>query len=205
VPPIGLGAAFVAGGMALLISLVLLSHWLAADAGDTLTRNAVRLSLAWYAVALVLLMRLSPADWTTATAAGRGARWCWTWALACFWVHLAMAFHYYHHWSHADAFERTRRISGVGQGLYVSYLFTVLWTVDVLWWWIAPERYRARSPWIDRGLHVFMLFIVFNSTVVFESGLIRWAGLAMFGALVVAWLLARRPRGRPEPNILRSH
>ncbi|MBX9790983.1 MAG: hypothetical protein K2Y37_18850 [Pirellulales bacterium] len=190
----------VAGGMGLLAAVVLLSRWLAADVGDTLTRNTVRLSLAWYAVALLSVMRLSPADWSATTAKGHWARWCWTWALACFWVHLAMAFHYYHHWSHADAFERTRRVSGLGEGLYISYLFTLLWTIDVLWWWIAPQGYRARSAWIDRLLHAFMLFIVFNSMVVFETGPIRWAGLAMFVLLTLACTAARRPSRAPSPK-----
>jgi hypothetical protein len=62
----------------------------------------------------------------------------------------------------------------------------------VLWWWIAPARYQSRSPWIDRLLHGFMLFIVFNSMVVFETGPIRWAGVALFVVLPLAWLAARR-------------
>jgi len=189
--PAGMSPAFMVGGAALLAAVLLVSRWLAGDVGDTLTRNTVRLSLAWYAVALCLLLRLSAADWGAESPAGRFARWCWTWALICFLVHLVMAFHYYHHWSHEHAFERTRRISGVGQGLYVSYLFTLLWTADVLWWWMAPARYRARSPWVDRLLHAFMLFIVFNSMVVFETGPIRWAGLAMFAVLGLAWIGAR--------------
>jgi hypothetical protein len=184
--------AFVIGGAALLTAVLLLTRWLAGDVGDTLTRNTVRLSLAWYAVALLLFMQMTASDWIATMPVGRFARWCWTWALVCFLVHLVMAFHYYHHWSHAHAFERTRRISGVGEGLYVSYLFTLLWGVDVLWWWLAPARYQARSSWIDRLLHGFMLFIVFNSMVVFETGPIRWAGVALFVVLPVAWLVARR-------------
>ena len=134
------------------------------------------------------MIRLSAADWTATTAAGQLARWCWTIAWACFLVHLVMAFHYYHHWSHADAFERTRRVSGLGEGIYISYAFMVLWSADVLFWWLRPTRYAARSPWIDRTLHVVMLFVVFNSMVVFESGFIRWTGVAMFAVLAVVWL-----------------
>ena len=58
----------------------------------------------------------------------------------------------------------------------------------------APARYAARSAWIDRLLHGFMLFIVFNSMIVFESGAIRWAGVAMFAAFVLAWMLRGRFR-----------
>jgi hypothetical protein len=179
------------GGLLLLIVLAG-STALARDAGETLTRNTVRLSLAWYAIALILIMRLRPDDWTARTIGGSAARWCWTWAVACFLVHVALAFHYYHHWSHADAFERTRQVSGTGEGLYVSYLFSILWTSDLIFWWLAPGRYTARSRWVDRALHAFMLFVVFNGMVVYEEGLIRWAGVAMFLGLALAWTLSQR-------------
>lgn len=171
----------------LLAAVMLATYAYATDVGEMLTRNTVRLSLAWYAAALLLMLRLVPRDWHAATRVGALARWCWTWALVTFLVHLVMAFHYYHHWSHAHAFERTRQVSGVGEGLYVSYLFTVLWTADVLFWWLSPARYAARPAWVDRTLHCFMLFVTFNSMVVFEAGLIRWAGLAMFAVLGTAW------------------
>jgi hypothetical protein len=197
--PLPVDLAVLVGGAVLLVVVLALSRGLAADVGDTLTRNTVRLSLAWYTAALCLMLRLGPADWTGRTAASRLARDCWTWGLVCFLVHLAMAFHYYHHWSHAHAFEHTREVSGVGQGLYVSYLFTLVWAADVAWWWQRPAQFAARSPWIDRSLHAFMLFIVFNSMVIYEQGPIRWAGLLMFGVLAVAWLAARRRRAGRLP------
>jgi len=178
-------------GLGLLAAVMLLTAVLAADVGEMLTRNTIRLSLAWYTVALCLMMRLNADDWSTTTASGKLARGCWTWAWACFLVHVVVAFHFYHHWSHADAFERTRRISGVGEGLYFSYLFTLLWSADVGFWWLWPARYAARPVWVDRSLHGFMLFMVFNSTVVFESGSIRWAGVTMFVVWGIAWLVSR--------------
>jgi hypothetical protein len=171
----------------LLAAVILTTYAYTADVGEMLTRNTVRLSLGWYAAALLLMMRLTPRDWHVTARFGTLARWCWTWALVSFLVHVVMAFHYYHHWSHAHAFERTRQISGVGEGLYFSYLFTVLWTADVLFWWLSPARYAARSAWVDRTMHGFMLFVTFNSMVVFEAGLIRWAGLFMFAVLGIAW------------------
>jgi hypothetical protein len=170
------------------------------ELGDLLTRNTVRVSIAWYAVALWLMLRLRGEDWRARSRIGALARWCWSFALACFLVHVAVAFHFYHRWSHADAFERTRRISGMGEGLYLSYLFTVLWTADVLYWWVRPAGYAVRSAWIHRTLHAFMLFIVFNSMVVFETGWIRWAGVGMFAALGLAY---RQARARSR-DVLRS-
>jgi hypothetical protein len=191
-------AAVLAGGLALLAVVLALSAALPGDVGENLTRNTVRLSLAWYAAALVLFMRLAPVDWQAATALGRLARWFWSWGVACFLVHLAMAFHFYHHWSHAHAFETTRQASGTGEGIYASYLFTWLWLGDAAWWWLSPSRYAARWPWLDRALHAFMLFLVFNGTVIFESGAIRWAGLLGFLTLLTCWLRFRGlPRVRP--------
>ncbi len=193
----GLDVGMVGGGVVLLAAVLALSATLPSDAGEMLTRNTVRLSLGWYTAALCLMMRLTAVDWAATTRLGRVARWCWTWGMICFLVHLAMAFHFYHHWSHAHAFETTRQASGTGEGIYVSYLFTWLWIGDVLWWWIAPAAYATRSRSIDRLLHPFMLFITFNGMVVFETGLIRWAGLIMFAGLSAAWLLAR---GIPRPQ-----
>lgn len=185
---------FAIGGAIALAATLLLTNLYAVDRGDALTRNTVRLSLAWYAAALCLMMRLGPADWTARTPLGRAARWCWTWGIVVFLVHLGMAFHYFHGWSHAHAFETTRQRSGVGEGVFVSYFFTLWWAVDAASWWAAPVWYAGRAAWIGRTLHLFMLFIVFNGMVVFESGPIRWAGLLLFLTLPVVWLLARRSR-----------
>jgi hypothetical protein len=75
--------------------------------------------------------------------------------------------------------------------LYVSYLFTWLWIGDVIAWWLWPKKYATRPALVDRGSHGFMLFVVFNSMVVFESGMIRWVGLAMFAILGSIWIFAR--------------
>ncbi len=162
------------------------------DVGEQLTRNTVRLSLAWYAAALFGMLRLQATDWRAATHFGRAIRWCWTWALLVFLVHLAMAFHFFDHWSHAAAFARTRQVSGTGEGLYFSYTFTALWLADAAYWWLAPRHYADRATWIGRGLHGFMLFIIFNGMVIFETGAIRYAGLLMFAGLALAWRL--RPK-----------
>jgi hypothetical protein len=181
---------------AALLALVLAwpSLTASATAGDDLTRNTVRLSLLFYAAALTLMMRLRPGDWAAATGRGRLARWCWTLAWATFVIHLGMAFHHYHHWSHDDAVRRTRDVTGFGEGVYVSDLFALVWTADVAAWWLRPAWYARRSPWVGRALHGFMLFIVFNATIVYETGLIRWLGVALFAWLALAWTSSRLRR-----------
>jgi hypothetical protein len=178
-------------GPSLLALVLLLSSRLALDQGPALTRNTIRLALVWYFVALLQLMRLRPGEWSAGSARGSAARWCWTWGAVCYVVHVAMAFHFFHGWSHAHAFEHTRQVGGVGEGLYASYLFTALWIADALAWWCWPVAYSRRSAWWDRGLHCFMLFIVFNGTVVFAAGTVRWVSGLAFGLLAVAWALAR--------------
>lgn len=180
------------GGAVALAATLGLTRLAATDVADALTRNTVRLSLAWYAAALFMMMRMQRDDWAVSTRLGQLARWCWTWGVVVFLVHLAMAFHYFHGWSHAHAFETTRQASGVGEGVFVSYFFTLWWTSDAAVWWAAPRWYADRPAWIGRTLHLFMLFIVFNGMVVFESGPIRWAGVVLFIALPAAWLLTRR-------------
>jgi hypothetical protein len=184
----------VVGGALVLVVVGLVSIFPADAAGESLTRNLIRLALAWYVVALCGMMPLAAADWVAHSAAGRRVRWCWTWGLVCFLAHVAAAFHFYHHWSHHDAFERTRLISGVGEGLYVSYLFIVVWTSDALWWWLWPEGYAARGAWVGRLTGGFLAFVVFNATVVYETGPIRYAALAAFAGLLIVAVL--RYRGR---------
>jgi hypothetical protein len=145
---------------------------------DFQVRGSIRLSLLFYAVAVLLLMR----------GANRPARLAWTFAWLIYLVHVALAFHHVHHWSHIEAMEHVRLASGVGEGLYASYLFTLLWTIDVVWWWRSPEAYSRRSLWLSAGVHGFMLFMIFNATVIFEMGAIRWAGVALIEILLRQWM-----------------
>jgi hypothetical protein len=188
--------AAVAAWAALLVG-VLAWPWLGArsDPGDDLVRNTVRLSLAFYAAAAGLMLFLRPAEWG-ATGRGGLARWCWTLAWAAYVIHVGMALHYYHHWSHADAVRHTEEVSGFGPGIYVSHLFTLLWTLDVAYWWLRPAAYATRPARVGRALHAFMAFIIFNGTVVYEKGPIRWAGLALFATLGGLWLSTNTWRRR---------
>jgi len=189
-----------AGWLGLLALVAVIASTLAlAAVPATLNRSTIHLALAEYVFALWLMIGMSADDWTAATPRGRTTRWLWTWACVKFLVHVACAFHFTHHWSHAHAFEQTRLESGYGEGLYVNYFFMAAWTGDVAWWWIAPNAYVRRSPWIDRLLHSFLLFIAFNATVVFERGAVRGAGLVASFALIFRWW-----RKVTQPRIARS-
>jgi len=178
--------------LALLAAIVALPHLFdAPNLGDDLTRYTVRLALICYAVSLNLMLFLEPPDWSALSPRGCFARCCWTLACITYLVHLDMAFHYYHGWSHARAIQHTQEVSGFGNGIYFSHAFTIDWCADVLLWWVRPIGYAARSRWQSCCLHFFMLFIIFNATVVYEEGAIRWAGILMFLELAGAFLLCR--------------
>ena len=167
-------------GLASLVVMVMMSSMGSPQFGSMLIHNTIRVTLLWYAASLVLMLRLSPQDWTTQTSLGKWTRWCWTWAVVSFLCHFVSAFHFYHHWSQQHAYEHVENVSGWGPGIFVSYSFTLLWTLDMIYWWMCPQRYAHRSSVLGGIIHTFLLFIIFNGTVVFEVGFIRVAGIIGF-------------------------
>jgi hypothetical protein len=134
---------------------------------------------------------------------GKLARWAWSLAWLAYLVHVVFAMKFAHHWSHAEAIQHTQERSGFGAGIWFSHFFTLLWTLDVGWWWLWPVAYARRSPWVDRLLHAYMVFIIFCGTVVYETGFVRWAGVVMFvvlgGALAYrSQALWRAPGRNPD-------
>jgi len=129
----------------------------------------------------------------------RAARVSWTVACAAMLAHAACAFHFYHRWSHEAAYLDTARqtdeVFGLdwGGGLYVNYALLAGWVLDVTWWWLAGlDSYRRRPRSLVAAWHGFLMFIIFNSTVVFKAGAARWAGLFLCLGLCLAWWLAAR-------------
>jgi hypothetical protein len=164
----------------------------ATDCGEDLTRNSARLALACWTAAVAGMMQLRARDWQGQTMRGRLTRLFWSLGCLTFLIHVAIAFHFYHHWSHRQAFQHVADSSGFGPGIFISYLFTLVWAADVVWWWASPLGYSLRPAWLDWGLHFFMAFLWFNGSVVYETGLIRWAGLAV--AILLSGLLLVRMR-----------
>jgi hypothetical protein len=163
--------------------------------GDDLTRHTVRLALLYYGVAVVLLLHLRPEDWFATTGRGRLARWCWSLGWAAYVVHLGMAFHFYHGWSHRAAVAHVEQVSGFGPGIFVSHAYTLAWTLDVLWWWRWPASYARRPAWLGWALHGFLVFVIFCATVVYEAGFIRWAGIALFFGLGAVFWMRKQQNG----------
>jgi hypothetical protein len=170
--------------------------------GHELTHWTIRVSLAAYLASATLRL------WRPrATQAMAVARWAWMLAALGSLAHLVCAMHFYHGWSHSEAYEhtarRTQELVGWdwGGGLYFNHGFALLWLGDAAWWWLAPRSYLARPPALNLALQAFLVFMIFNATVVFGRGPIRWCGAAGVLALAVATLPrllhGRRARGAP--------
>lgn len=172
---------------AILLTVALLTPQLLKipDPSDFVTRRTADVAVAYWALAVACLLM----------SEHRLARWNWTLGCGAFLVHVAIAFDRVHGWRHEAAFDHVQDVSGYGPGIFVSYAFTLFWLADVLWWWLNEDHYERRPNWLNGMLHFFMAFIVFNGTVVYEKGFIRWAGIGMF-AVLVALALRRFRRGR---------
>lgn len=155
--------------------------------GSNLIVATIYLSLLSYLLAVVC--------WVSGR---RTARYRGLWTAGCLfmWMHAICAFHFHHHWSHADAVEltaeRTMAVMGYayGTGIWFSYLLLVIWLIDVVQLW-RTNASSSSNAWhyFSYGVHAYAFFILFNGTVVFEQGVTRWAGV--IGTLWIVRLVWR--------------
>ncbi len=150
--------------------------------GDRWIALAAQLSVACYALALLLMRRCSR---PTLVIAG-----LWTAGLVSLGVHVACAFHFLHHWSHSAALqhtaERTFEVTGWkwSGGLSINYVFLLFWASDaVRLWREALGRTAVASPAWRRFVHGVFLFMMFNATVVFGP----WHWTIAAGVFALAW------------------
>jgi hypothetical protein len=139
---------------------------------DLLVRGSAWLSFAFYLATYVMWFRVQP--W-------QRVRWCWTVAWVIFAVHVALAFHLVHHWSHEAAYVATQKQGGLGAGLYFNYATLLLWLADVMRCW-RPVR---TLPWYGRWIQGGLLFMWFHATIVFALGY-GWM-MGVVGFTVLAW------------------
>lgn len=156
--------------------------------GEDIIRWSIHLALLYYGLAVAGMLYLPRVE-RQKPGCEKLPRCLWTLAWAAYVFHFLAAFHFQHHWSHSSAFEHTRQRGGVGEGIYVNHVFTLLWTVDVLWWWSFPGSHANRPPWIGWLWHGFMIFMIINATIIFEEGPVRWWGTGLMVILLTLLVL----------------
>ncbi len=176
------------------------------NTGEFLTRGTIWVSIVGYAVGSVVFalsfsarkkahFAVEPVPRWTHREKLESARVVWTVACASLFAHFISAFQYYHGWSHAAAYRDTARQTAEmvglnwGGGLYINYALLIIWVADIGWWWRSGlDSYRKR-PWLlVASWHGLLIFIIFNSTVVFGDGIVRWLGLGFCLLLALTWL-----------------
>lgn len=171
--------------------------------GELLTRGTIWLAIVAYAVGACLF-----------ALSGRRSRWdsaaraLWTIACASLVAHFISAYQFYHDWSHESAYRETARQTAEvfrlnwGGGLFINYALLVAWIVDIGWWWRSGLDSYRRRPWALLAVwHGFLVFIIFNATVVFKDGLVRWLGLCLCVVLCLAWLRVLRRGSIQSPPL----
>ena len=89
----------------------------------------------------------------------------------------------FHHGSQTLAFEstaqRTEQLLGIrfGAGLFVNYVFLIVWLVDALMAILLPVRYRRLQRLYVYATDGFLLFIAINGAIVFQTGWSRSIGV----------------------------
>lgn len=170
------------------------------DAGEIFTRWTIRIAMGCSFLAAA--SRLAAGEhrpWQSC------ARMLWTAGCAAYLGHVYCAFEFYHHWSHAAAYHSTARETALmvgihwGGGIYFNYAFTLAWIADVARQWLAPRHELPGPALVTAAWHAFFAFMVFQATVVFAAGMVRWLGLAGCSALGLLWWAGKRRR-RPSPT-----
>ena len=155
------------------------------DTGECLTRGTVWLALSLYVAAEIAAFKRDASEGF--------ARWLNTLGGGVFLLHVICAFHFYHQWSHAVAYADTARQTAAfsgwnwGGGLYVNYLFTLVWLNELIWWWASPTTFARRSCRVSRMVRAFFMFMIFNGAVVFVDNPMRWYGVALCVLLAISW------------------
>jgi hypothetical protein len=152
--------------------------------------------LAFVLLLLTVLLAGSPAASGELRRRDGMARWTWTWGCLLLWIHVGLAFHFVHDWSHVAAYrataEQTEAVVGWywGGGVYVNYFTLLLWTGDVVVWWRAPRPMSAALVRWRWGAWIYLLIMAFQAGVVFAPAPARWIALGVWG--LFGWAVVRQ-------------
>jgi hypothetical protein len=153
--------------------------------------NAALYATIWAALVLFVI-----GEWgkQTIERTPHAARWAWRasllGALLCI-AHIVIVMGLRHSWSHdaavRDTARQTTEVFGVavGAGVYVNYVFVMVWLAELGWWRRDPSGYARRGRlvvWLLRG---FYFVILVNAAVIFVRPQLRLVGLALVGFWVL--------------------
>tara|TARA_R110002049_G_scaffold50370_3_gene143050 strand:+ start:83257 stop:83784 length:528 start_codon:yes stop_codon:yes gene_type:complete len=159
--------------------------------GEALLRLTVRVAVACYLWRTILQVG------TRFRRVSRVQFVVWTTGCLFYLLHVGLAFTFVHAWSHQAALEHTAaetaRITEIrrGEGLWVNYLFTILWLADVARLGRAVMLDQTTHRTTDLFVAAFFGFIFFNATVVFGPPAYRWIAVPACAAIVFAWYRSR--------------
>lgn len=115
-------------------------------------------------------------------------------------VHATAAFVSFYGGSHETARVETMRQTAAltgfafSGGIYINYLFLVVWAVDAVWWSATPQSYLRRPSALSFAIRGFIFFIIVNGAVIFADGWARVVGVASVMLVLVSWFLRRSSR-----------
>ena len=162
---------------------------------DLPTRFSIWLALALFAAGQVSRRSLGAQNDSASV-------WFSALGLLAFASHVILAFEFHYDWNHATALAKTaaqtEALTGVssGNGLYLNYLFGLVWLAEVCGWTNSTARHTNRTNWIERAVRGFFLFMIVNGAVVFVDAPRRWLGMVVVSVLLYAW----RPSTRTGQN-----
>ena len=164
------------------------------DTAPLLTRGTIWLAIVAYAIGIGLFgFAQRRRTWLAVV------RVVWTIGCLALIAHIICAFQFYHHWSQESAYRdtalQTAAVVGYnwGGGLFINYAVLIGWIVDISCWWLSGiNSYLHRRWFLVLAWHAFLIFIIFNATVVFNRGIVRWFGLVISLYLIVMWILVAK-------------
>jgi len=153
---------------------------------------AIRIAMAILAVGYWMQIR-------TRQRNSKPIAWLWVCGASLAAVHTVSALWAFHGGSHADAVvataDRTEALFGirVGAGVYVNYVFVVVWWLDAalragsLRWLPDHSRGPMALRVVGYAIDGFLIGMAISGSIVFASGPIRYVGLACMGIWILGW------------------
>ena len=155
-----------------------------------LARWAIRIAVACYLLRVTLRLRFSSPTPSILSLV------LWITGCIAYLIHVLLAFHAFHGWSHDAAVQftadETERVVGVhrGEGVWVNYVFAFIWVADCIRLARSHLRKTTTLKQIDAFVDVFFALMMFSATVIFGPHYYRVLAVPIIAFWL--WLWSRR-------------